>query len=189
MLECCNFLEYKNISNFRFLQPLCLKRFLEYYNSQPKRTTKQQACMFALAIVSLNLVRLLYTHLLHLEFASLGMRVRVACSSLMYRKYMKLKRETCQNFTLGQMVNLLSNDVERFQDVFNFLHHAWIGPLKLVVGLYYFDVILGHTAMIGFLIVILFIIMQGKHRSRCFGIMTGHYLFFFMLDTMFDFRH
>jgi ATP-binding cassette subfamily C (CFTR/MRP) protein 4 len=78
----------------------------------------------------------------------------------MYRKYLRLKRETCQKFTLGQMVNLLSNDIDRFQDVFGFLHHVWISPLKLLVGFYYFNVILGKTAMAGFLIYVLFFILQ-----------------------------
>jgi ATP-binding cassette subfamily C (CFTR/MRP) protein 4 len=151
----------ENISNFRFLPPLCLKEFLKYFDPQVKSITKQEACMIALAIVLLNLLRVLYTHQLYLEFASLGMKVRVACSSLVYRKYLKMKRETCQKFTLGQMVNLLSNDVERFHDVFTFFHNTWIGPIKLVVGLYYLDVVLGKSAMVGFLILVLFIFLQG----------------------------
>jgi ABC-type multidrug transport system fused ATPase/permease subunit len=93
------------------------------------------------------------------------MKVRIACSSLMYRKYLKLKRETCQKFTLGQMVNLLSNDVDRFVDVFPSFHYIWIGLLKLVVGTYYFNVLLGKTVMIGFLIFFLFLILQGLSSS------------------------
>ncbi|KAJ3627974.1 hypothetical protein MTP99_015307 [Tenebrio molitor] len=143
-----------------FLRPLCLQQFLEFYSPQQKNSTKQQACLFGLAIISLNLLRVLYYHQFNLEFSSLGTKVRVACSSLMYRKYLRLKRETCQKFTLGQMVNLLSNDIDRFQDVFGFLHHVWISPLKLLVGFYYFNVILGKTAMAGFLIYVIFFILQ-----------------------------
>ncbi|KAH0808222.1 hypothetical protein GEV33_014569 [Tenebrio molitor] len=125
-----------------FLTPLCLKQFLKYFDPQEKGITKQEACMIALAIVLLNLLRVLYTHRLYLEFTSLGIKVQIACSTLVYRKYLKLKKETCQKFTLGQMVNLLSNDVERFHDVFAFFHNCWIGPLKIVLGLYYLDVVL-----------------------------------------------
>jgi ATP-binding cassette subfamily C (CFTR/MRP) protein 4 len=142
------------------LRPLCLQQFLEFYSPQQKHFTKQQACLFGLAIISLNLLRVLYYHQFNLEFSFLGTKVRVACSSLMYRKYLRLKRETCQKFTLGQMVNLLSNDIDRFQDVFGFLHHVWISPLKLLVGFYYFNVILGKTAMAGFLIYVIFFILQ-----------------------------
>jgi ATP-binding cassette subfamily C (CFTR/MRP) protein 4 len=125
------------------LQPLCLKQLLEYYDPQKTNITKQQAYLLALAIISLSLLRVLYYHQFNLELYSLGMKVRIACSSLMYRKYLKLKRETCQKFTLGQMVNLLSNDVDRFVDVFPSFHYIWIGLLKLVVGTHYFNVLLG----------------------------------------------
>jgi ATP-binding cassette subfamily C (CFTR/MRP) protein 4 len=154
-----------NIYCCRFLQPLCLKQFLEYYNPEEETITKQQAYLLALALISLNLLRVLYFHQFNLEFSSLGMKVRVACSSLMYRKYLTLKKGTCQKFTLGQMVNLLSNDVDRFLDVFPFLHYIWIGLLKLVVGIYYFNVILGNTVTIGFLIFFLFFILQGLSFS------------------------
>jgi ATP-binding cassette subfamily C (CFTR/MRP) protein 4 len=147
------------------LQPLCLKQFLEYYDPQQKNITKQQAWLLALAIISLNLLRVLYFHQFYLEFASLGMKVRAACSSLMYRKYLKLKRDACQKYTLGQMVNLLSNDVDRFQEVFMYLHIIWIGLLKLIVGIYYFNVILGKIVTIGFLIFFLFFILQGLSSS------------------------
>ncbi|KAJ3620808.1 hypothetical protein MTP99_004726 [Tenebrio molitor] len=143
-----------------FLTPLCLKQFLKYFDPQEKSITKQEACMTAFAIVLLNLLRVLYTHQLYLEFTSLGIKVQIACSSLVYRKYLKLKKETCQKFTLGQMVNLLSNDVERFHDVFVFFHNTWIGPLKIVLGLYYLNVVLGKSAMVGFLILFLFIFIQ-----------------------------
>jgi ATP-binding cassette subfamily C (CFTR/MRP) protein 4 len=147
------------------LQPLCLKQFLEYYDPQQNNITKRQAWLLASGIISLNLLRVLYFHQFYLEFASLGMKVRVACSSLMYRKYLKLKREACQKYTLGQMVNLLSNDVDRFQEVFMYLHIIWIGLLKLIVGMYYFNVILGKIVTIGFLIFFLFFILQGLSSS------------------------
>jgi hypothetical protein len=51
-----------------------------------------------------------------LQFRILFFRVEKLC--LIYRKYLKLTKETCQKYTLGQMVNLLSNDVDRFIDAF-----------------------------------------------------------------------
>jgi ABC-type multidrug transport system fused ATPase/permease subunit len=132
-------------------------RILQSATEQHHETTSLSACVgnhFAEHSTSSQLPPLQFRILF---FGDEGSR----CSSLMYRKYLKLKRETCQKYTLGQMVNLLSNDVDRFQDVFLFLHHLWIGPLKLVVGIYYFNLILGNTVTIGFLIFFLFFILQG----------------------------
>jgi ATP-binding cassette subfamily C (CFTR/MRP) protein 4 len=142
--------------------------------------------MIALAIVLLNLLRVLYTHQLYLEFTSLGIKVQIACSSLVYRKYLKLKKVTCQKFTLGQMVNLLSNDVERFHDVFVFFHNTWIGPLKIVLGLYYLDVVLGKSAMVGFLILFLFIFIQGLWFLM---VQLNYTIYFILYISAYTIRH
>jgi hypothetical protein len=42
-----------------------------------------------------------------------------------------------------------------------FFHNTWIGPVKILVGLYYLDVVLGKSVIVGFLILFLFIFLQG----------------------------
>jgi ATP-binding cassette subfamily C (CFTR/MRP) protein 4 len=81
--------------------------------------------------------------------AVLGMKVRVACSSLIYRKSLKLKKATLQSVTTGQVINLLSNDVNRLDFAFMYIHFIWISPVEIVVGALYIDYTLGHPALIG----------------------------------------
>ena len=58
---------------------------------------------------------------------------------------------------IGQMINLCSNDVNRFDLLFVYLHFLWVGPLVMIIAtavLYYY---IGFASMAG--LVVLFIIV------------------------------
>jgi ATP-binding cassette, subfamily C (CFTR/MRP), member 4 len=75
---------------------------------------------------------------------NLGMKMRIAACSLIYRKSLRLSRSALINTTSGQVVNLLSNDVARFELIALFFHYLWVGPIvAIVVGfLMFMEVIL-----------------------------------------------
>ena len=69
---------------------------------------------------------LLYTLLHHSEwFISLrtGMKVRVGLITAIFRKCLNLSISNTSS--TGFIVNLVSNDVQRFEDLSPFLHYAW----------------------------------------------------------------
>lgn len=64
-----------------------------------------------------------------------GMKMRIACCSLIYRKTLKLSKNALAETTVGQIVNLMSNDVSRFDMTTLFLHYLVMGPLEVLVGM------------------------------------------------------
>ncbi|XP_076388016.1 putative multidrug resistance-associated protein lethal(2)03659 isoform X2 [Megachile rotundata] len=99
-----------------------------------------------------------------------GMKIRVACCTLIYRKILRLSNSVLENETsAGQMVNFLSNDVNRL-DYFVFsIHYLWIGPLQvfLIAYLIYREIGLGAiTGMMTFLLCIPLQLYFGKRVSR-----------------------
>jgi len=67
--------------------------------------------------------------------------------------------------TAGQVVNLMSNDVNRFDVAVIFLHYLWIGPIETFVVTYFMWVEVGPSAAIGVASLLLFIPLQGDNFS------------------------
>lgn len=97
-----------------------------------------------------------------MSLAHMGMQMRVACSTLIYRKALKLSNTALGETTIGQMVNLLSNDVNRFDSAIIFLHHILIGPLQTVIISYLLYIKLGLPALIGVVMMLSFVPLQSK---------------------------
>lgn len=63
--------------------------------------------------------------------------------------------------TVGNVVNLMSNDVNRFDIAPIFFHYVWIGPVQVVLVSYFMYRQIGISAVIGIMAVMACIPMQG----------------------------
>ena len=96
-------------------------------------TSLEEAYLYATGVVLCLTVYALIHHPYFFGMVHTGMKMRVAASSLLYRKALKLSNSALGQTTVGQMVNLLSNDVNRFDLTVLFNHYLWCGPLQLII--------------------------------------------------------
>ena len=89
-----------------------------------------------------------------------GMRVRVATTALVYRKVLSMSSKAVSETTTGKLVNLISNDTERFDQTTPFLHFLVIGPIKVLVVAYLVYLQLGYSGVIGVAVCTLLAPMQ-----------------------------
>nr|CAD7434431.1 unnamed protein product [Timema monikensis] len=116
----------------RITTPIFLASLISYFN--PESTyTKSDAYMYAAALITCSLTSALCAHNTSFGNQVVGMKIRVACCSLVYRKTLRLSRTALGQTETGKMVNLLSNDVNRFEQLTYFLHYLWVLPIQTII--------------------------------------------------------
>lgn len=105
---------------------------------------KFEMYFYATAVVATSAFNVVLMHPYLLCQLHLGMKIRVAMCSMIYRKSLRLSKNALGETTVGQVVNLLSNDVGRLDLAIIFLHFLWVGPLETIIVTYlmYLEVIL-----------------------------------------------
>lgn len=91
-----------------------------------------------------------------------GLRARTALNGLVFRKAQKLSGLARQEFSSGQMMNLISTDSTRIENSALFFHYVWSGPFQIIVILAILYKLIGVSVFVGFLMFIVFIPVQSK---------------------------
>ncbi|RZC36351.1 multidrug resistance-associated protein, partial [Asbolus verrucosus] len=149
-------------------QPLFIGKLMEYYTPNQTAISKKTAYIYASSIVLMSFINVMFGHSYMMGLQHLGMKIRVACCSLIYRKSLRLSKSALVETTVGQMVNLLSNDVNRFDFAVIHLHNLWVAPIETVIVMYLLYTTLGPASITGIGILLLFIPLQfylGKRTS------------------------
>ncbi|KAJ8734037.1 hypothetical protein PYW07_014588 [Mythimna separata] len=146
-------------------QPVVLSLMLTYW--EPGSTmTYEQAVYCATGVIMMSLVIAFLNHHGTYSTQQFGMKVRIAACSLIYRKVMRMSSGALAQTTAGQVVNLLSNDVNRFDYAFIYTHFIWLLPLQVVVVCYLIYLKIGYAAIVGVIGIVLQTIPVQSYMSK-----------------------
>ena len=146
------FIQFFNDIVVRLSQPMFLGWLLDYF-SPTSVTTRETAFLHAGGLVTLSAISAITINQYILGSFANGMKVRVATCSLIYRKSLKLSSTALGNTSVGKVVNLLSNDVSRFDIVSVFIHSMWLAPLlTIIVGILLYNEV-GVPGVIGMVVI------------------------------------
>lgn len=147
----------------RIVQPLLLGRLLSFFTlNTEEKLTKDDAWIAAAGIVGVSLFSAFNMNQFVYQSFITGMRIRIAVCSVIYRKATKLSQSALGDTAPGKVVNLLSNDVNRFDLVSVFIHSMWSAPLFAIVVGYLLVVEVGWAGFVGILAVFLVVPIQCK---------------------------
>ncbi|KAM9674349.1 ATP-binding cassette sub-family C member 4-like isoform 2-T3 [Dama dama] len=150
----------------RVVQPIFLGKMISYVeNYDPDDSAAlHEAYGYASALSACVLVWAVLHHLYFYHVQRVGMRLRVAMCHMIYRKALRLSSSAMGKTTTGQIVNLLSNDVNRFDQVMMFLHYLWVGPLQSIAVTALLWMEIGISCLAGMAVLIMLLLLQS-----CFG--------------------
>ncbi|KAE8283707.1 Multidrug resistance-associated protein 1 [Larimichthys crocea] len=92
----------------------------------------------------------------HVCFVS-GMRLRTAIIGAVYRKALVISSAARRTSTVGEIVNLMSVDAQRFMDLITYINMIWSAPLQVVLALYFLWQNLGPSVLAGVAVMVLMV--------------------------------
>ncbi|KAL5283205.1 ABCC4.2 family protein [Megaselia abdita] len=144
----------------RVIEPLCLGGLVSYFAEEQTDISKEQAYLYALGITFFSPIIALTFHPWFYYMFCIGTKIRLALSGLIYRKCLKLSKSSSNDGLNGKAINIMSNDLGKFDICLVFLHDLWKGPVEsLLLGTVMF-VHIQYAAIIGIGFMFLFIPLQ-----------------------------
>lgn len=95
-----------------------------------------------------------------------GMRIRTALVAAIYRKALRMSNAAKKESTVGEIVNLMSVDAQKFIDLTAYLNMIWSAPLQIILALYFLWDVLGPSVLAGLAVMIILIPINGYIANR-----------------------
>uniref|UniRef100_A0A673LUX6 Canalicular multispecific organic anion transporter 1-like n=1 Tax=Sinocyclocheilus rhinocerous TaxID=307959 RepID=A0A673LUX6_9TELE len=150
-----------------FASPQLLKLMISF--TQDKSSQAWTGYLYA---VLLLVVAFLQSVILQQYFQRcfiLGMKVRTALMAAVYKKALVVSNDSRKESTAGEIVNLMSADAQRFNDVTNFIHLLWSCPLQIALAIAFLWIELGPSVLAGLLVMVLMVPINGWLATKSRG--------------------
>ncbi|XP_018340399.1 PREDICTED: multidrug resistance-associated protein 1 isoform X3 [Trachymyrmex septentrionalis] len=137
-----------------FISPQILKLLISFIEGdEPMWKGYFYSVLLLLTAMLQTLVLSQYFHRMFL----VGLRIRTALIAAIYRKALRMSNAARKESTLGEIVNLMSVDAQRFMDLTAYINMIWSAPLQIVLALYFLWNILGPAVLAGLAVMIILI--------------------------------
>ena len=136
------------------------------HTSTSTTTLKESSYLYGTLIILANFFSVLISHFYQLKIQHLGMKIRIGCCSLIYRTALKINKNAAAASNVGTIINLLSNDVNRFDLAAMHLLQLLVAPIETIVIIYFLYATVGATAVAGIVLLFLFVPFQSTTNTN-----------------------
>lgn len=148
-----------------FVSPQLLKLLIAYVANE-EETEVWKGYLYAVLMFLAASVQTLFLAQYFNRMFLVGLRIRTALVSAIYRKALRLSSAARKESTVGEIVNLMSVDAQRFMDLTAYLSMLWSAPLQIALALYFLWDTLGPSVLAGLAVMIILIPVNGVVANR-----------------------
>ncbi|XP_015122091.1 multidrug resistance-associated protein 1 isoform X1 [Diachasma alloeum] len=146
-----------------FIGPKILELLIEFIKgSEPNWKGYCYSVLLFLTAVLQTLVLSQYFNRMFI----VGLRIRTALIAAIYRKALRMSNSARKESTVGEIVNLMSVDAQRFMDLTAYINMIWSAPLQIALALYFLWGILGPSVFAGLAVMIILIPVNALIASK-----------------------
>ncbi|XP_062491143.1 multidrug resistance-associated protein 1 isoform X4 [Pezoporus occidentalis] len=132
------------------------KRLLIHFVNNKAAPNWQGYFYTGLLFVCACLQTLILHQYFHICFVT-GMRLKTAIVGVIYRKALVITNSARKTSTVGEIVNLMSVDAQRFMDLATYINMIWSAPFQVILALYLLWQNLGPSVLAGVAVMILLV--------------------------------
>ncbi|ULT79395.1 hypothetical protein L3Y34_010196 [Caenorhabditis briggsae] len=132
----------------QFFAPHLLKQLIKFIEdkTQPLWIGVSIVCIMFLS----SLLQSMVVHQYYHTMFRLGMHVRSVLTSAVYAKALNLSNEARKGKSTGEIVNLMSVDIQKIQDMAPTMMLFWSAPLQIILAIFFLWRLLGVAVLAGF---------------------------------------
>ncbi|KAL0267499.1 UNVERIFIED_CONTAM: hypothetical protein PYX00_009752 [Menopon gallinae] len=146
-----------------FVNPHLLKLLIDYIESDE---TEWKGYFYATLMLAAAMMQtIVLSQYFHRMFL-VGLRIRTALISAIYRKSLRMSNAAKRESTVGEIVNLMSVDAQKFMDLTTYINMLWSAPLQIALALYFLWELLGPSVLAGVAVMIVLIPLNGFLASK-----------------------
>ncbi|NXX99006.1 MRP2 protein, partial [Centropus bengalensis] len=138
-----------------FVSPQLLKLLIAFVSDE--ESFAWQGYLYAILLFLAALIQSLCLQQYFTLCFQLGINVRASLIAAIYKKALTMSSATRKESTVGETVNLMSADAQRFMDMANFIHQLWSSPLQIILSIVFLWGELGPSVLAGLAVMVLLI--------------------------------
>ncbi|NXA52285.1 MRP1 protein, partial [Nothocercus julius] len=130
---------------FLFSVPKLLSLFLEFIEDQD--APNWHGYFYAFTLFLLACLQTLFEQRYMYVCLVLGLRLKTAVTGLVYRKILVMSNASRKAAAVGEIVNLVSVDVQKLMDLIIYFNGTWLAPIRIIICFVFLWQLLGPSAL------------------------------------------